>query len=492
MLVRRRGRPLDRVAAHPRVPAADLAADPPLPLARGRAPHRRRGRAHARPRRRAARGSASRARSGRSRTSAIPSRSSRSTATVAAPRPARRARARRRRRAGRVRRPPHRAEAARPRARRARGDARARRAGAPRRGRRRAAARRSFEQRRRRARARAVRARARAPRRHRRRSSPRSTCSSSRATPKGLPGVLIEAQMAGCPIVTVPVGGVRDLVDDGETGVVHRATIDARRARRPGRRPPPRPAAARPARRARPPAGGPVLVEPRPRAPTPRGSTEIVDRDLTRSRPRSIAARRCRARSTVLGDRLPLLGVSCDYVRILPRGRPGLRAQRVLLVDARRRPRQDLWAGRTDLARGLAERWGGGVAGVGRFSTAPLSEGPSATSDPHRLARSVYGVAQGRGTTSLRVLDFGVIGAAWLLGYLAGFAGDAPFGVARLHPVPAHPDRRAAVRQPGDGALRTGVAVRVGRGSGARRRGGRRSASSPRRSRSRGSPTCST
>ena len=37
---------------------------------------------------------------------------------------------------------------------------------------------------------------------------------------EGLPGVLIEAQMAGCPIVTVPVGGVRDLVDDGETGIV--------------------------------------------------------------------------------------------------------------------------------------------------------------------------------------------------------------------------------------------------------------------------------
>ena len=37
---------------------------------------------------------------------------------------------------------------------------------------------------------------------------------------EGLPGVLIEAQMAGCPIVTVPVGGVRDVVDDGETGVV--------------------------------------------------------------------------------------------------------------------------------------------------------------------------------------------------------------------------------------------------------------------------------
>ena len=37
---------------------------------------------------------------------------------------------------------------------------------------------------------------------------------------EGLPGVLIEAQMAGCPAVTVAVGGVRDLVDDGETGFV--------------------------------------------------------------------------------------------------------------------------------------------------------------------------------------------------------------------------------------------------------------------------------
>jgi glycosyltransferase involved in cell wall biosynthesis len=37
---------------------------------------------------------------------------------------------------------------------------------------------------------------------------------------EGLPGVLIEAQMAGCAIVTVPVGGVRTLIDDGQTGVV--------------------------------------------------------------------------------------------------------------------------------------------------------------------------------------------------------------------------------------------------------------------------------
>jgi glycosyltransferase involved in cell wall biosynthesis len=43
---------------------------------------------------------------------------------------------------------------------------------------------------------------------------------------EGLPGVLIEAQMAGGAIATVPVGGVRELVDDGETGVVT-STIDA-------------------------------------------------------------------------------------------------------------------------------------------------------------------------------------------------------------------------------------------------------------------------
>ena len=48
---------------------------------------------------------------------------------------------------------------------------------------------------------------------------------------EGLPGVLIEAQMAGCPVVTVPVGGVRDLVDDGETGVVT-DDLDPRRASR--------------------------------------------------------------------------------------------------------------------------------------------------------------------------------------------------------------------------------------------------------------------
>ena len=65
---------------------------------------------------------------------------------------------------------------------------------------------------------------------------------------------------------------------------------------------------------------------------------------------------------------------------------------------------------------------------MGPLSTAPPSEGPDVTSDPHRLARCVYGIARGRGTTSLRVLDLGVSGAAWLLGYLAGFAGSTPFG----------------------------------------------------------------
>ena len=34
----------------------------------------------------------------------------------------------------------------------------------------------------------------------------------------------------------------------------------------------------------------------------------------------------------------------------------------------------------------------------------------------------------------MRVLDFGVIGTAWLLGYLAGFAGDMPFGVRSFIP----------------------------------------------------------
>lgn len=37
---------------------------------------------------------------------------------------------------------------------------------------------------------------------------------------EGIPGVLIEAAMAACPVVTVPVGSVAEVVLDGETGVV--------------------------------------------------------------------------------------------------------------------------------------------------------------------------------------------------------------------------------------------------------------------------------
>jgi glycosyltransferase involved in cell wall biosynthesis len=37
---------------------------------------------------------------------------------------------------------------------------------------------------------------------------------------EGIPGVAIEALMAGCPLVTVPVGGVTEVVDDGVTGLV--------------------------------------------------------------------------------------------------------------------------------------------------------------------------------------------------------------------------------------------------------------------------------
>jgi glycosyltransferase involved in cell wall biosynthesis len=37
---------------------------------------------------------------------------------------------------------------------------------------------------------------------------------------EGIPGVAIEALMAGCPMVTVPVGGVAEVVEDGVTGLV--------------------------------------------------------------------------------------------------------------------------------------------------------------------------------------------------------------------------------------------------------------------------------
>ena len=37
---------------------------------------------------------------------------------------------------------------------------------------------------------------------------------------EGIPGVAIESLMAGCPLVTVPVGGVAEVVEDGVTGIV--------------------------------------------------------------------------------------------------------------------------------------------------------------------------------------------------------------------------------------------------------------------------------
>lgn len=37
---------------------------------------------------------------------------------------------------------------------------------------------------------------------------------------EGVPGVLIEAQMAGCPVVAPPIGGVRDIIEDGVTGTI--------------------------------------------------------------------------------------------------------------------------------------------------------------------------------------------------------------------------------------------------------------------------------
>lgn len=37
---------------------------------------------------------------------------------------------------------------------------------------------------------------------------------------EGIPGVAIEAQMTGCPVVTFPTGGVDEVVDDGQTGIV--------------------------------------------------------------------------------------------------------------------------------------------------------------------------------------------------------------------------------------------------------------------------------
>src|SRR5262249_497644 len=37
---------------------------------------------------------------------------------------------------------------------------------------------------------------------------------------EGVPGVVLEAQMTGCPVVTFPVGSVGDVLDHSETGIV--------------------------------------------------------------------------------------------------------------------------------------------------------------------------------------------------------------------------------------------------------------------------------
>jgi FlaA1/EpsC-like NDP-sugar epimerase/dTDP-4-amino-4,6-dideoxygalactose transaminase len=64
---------------------------------------------------------------------------------------------------------------------------------------------------------------------------------------------------------------------------------------------------------------------------------------------------------------------------------------------------------------------------LGRFSTPRTDRRVPA---PHQaIARTVYGVARGRGTTSLRVLDVGVVAIAWLVALLAGFEGRIPFGI---------------------------------------------------------------
>lgn len=47
---------------------------------------------------------------------------------------------------------------------------------------------------------------------------------------EGMPGVAIEAQMAGCPVVSFPVGGASEVVEDGVTGIVlgeHDASVMA-------------------------------------------------------------------------------------------------------------------------------------------------------------------------------------------------------------------------------------------------------------------------
>src|SRR5437016_527600 len=68
-----------------------------------------------------------------------------------------------------------------------------------------------------------------------------------------------------------------------------------------------------------------------------------------------------------------------------------------------------------------------GLLRVGRSSTSQTRQRVAAPH--HTLARTVYGVAQGRGTASLRALDAGVVAFAWLAALLAGFEGVIPFGI---------------------------------------------------------------
>jgi hypothetical protein len=72
-----------------------------------------------------------------------------------------------------------------------------------------------------------------------------------------------------------------------------------------------------------------------------------------------------------------------------------------------------------------------GASGVSASSGAQSSQSGH---HPNRFARSVYELAQGRGTTTLRLLDFGVIATAWALAYLAGFSGTIPFTLGEWIP----------------------------------------------------------
>ncbi len=58
----------------------------------------------------------------------------------------------------------------------------------------------------------------------------------------------------------------------------------------------------------------------------------------------------------------------------------------------------------------------------------------STTKPRSNVAPRIYGVFRDRSNASLRILDTGVVGVAWLVGYLAGFQGALPFGFRRLIP----------------------------------------------------------